>query len=140
MTSVISLDTAAKRPPSGEPRPPLSAGPGPEAELILVFASTTEVLNVEDHLEELDLPFELVPVPKAVNPNCGLAISFAEQVRPEIMAALDEGGFVPTAAYLRRGDDFQPLTESREEGRESLALQKVQAAPRAGVPPSAPPS
>lgn len=137
MTSVTSPDIAAERPEPALP-PPLLAGP--EAEFILVFASTTEVLNVEDHLEDLDLPFELVPVPKAVNPNCGLAISFAERNRPEIMAALDEGGFVPTAAYLRRGDDFQPLAEPGEGEREPRAPQKIQAAPLAGVPPSAPPS
>ena len=76
------------------------------AEIILVFASNTEVLNAEDCLEEADLPFELVPVPKEVNPNCGLAISFAPTDESNIMAALAEGGLTPQAAYLRRGGEF----------------------------------
>jgi len=81
----------------------------PEAEIILVFASNTEVLNVEDFLEDKDLPFELVPVPKEVNPNCGLAISFQDRVRADILAALSEADFKPLASYMRRGDDFKPL-------------------------------
>lgn len=80
----------------------------PDAEIILIFASNTEVLNVEDLLEEKDFIFELVPVPKEVNPNCGLAISFQSRVETAVMAALAEAGFKPRAAYLRRGDDFRP--------------------------------
>jgi hypothetical protein len=111
---MTSLETTVERLEAAEPLAPLLAAPEAEADVILVFASTTEVLNVESHLEDLDLSFELVPVPKAVNPNCGLAISFAEPARPEIMAALDEGGFVPTAASARLGDEFRPLAEPRE--------------------------
>jgi hypothetical protein len=122
---MTSLETAAERPEPAEPLALLPAAPEAEADVILVFASTTEVLNAESRLEDRDLPFELVPVPKAVNPNCGLAISFAEPARPEIMAALDEGGFVPTAAYVRRGDDFHPLIELREEAEKPAAAPEV---------------
>ncbi len=81
---------------------------GLEEEIVLVFPSNTMVLNVEDLLEEQGLPFELIPVPKAVNPNCGLAISFTNQARPEIMRALSRAKFRPSAAYRRQGDDFRP--------------------------------
>lgn len=82
-----------------------------DVEVILVFASNTEVLNVEDCLDEAGLLFELVPVPKEVNPNCGLAISFKMRDRREIMAELGEAGFKPTAIYQRAGDDFQVFAE-----------------------------
>ncbi|MDR2947398.1 MAG: DUF3343 domain-containing protein [Candidatus Adiutrix sp.] len=92
---------------------PLGAPPhreaASEAEIIFIFASNTEVLNVEDFLEEKDLDFALVPVPKEVNPNCGLAISCPAQAESGVAAALDEAGFRPQASYLRRGDDFAPL-------------------------------
>jgi len=94
-------------------KPDISWKPETRAEIILVFASNTEVLNVEDLLEEMDLPFELVPVPKEVNPNCGLAISFLKRDRADILAALAEGGFKPQASYLRRGDDFRPFSAAR---------------------------
>ncbi|MDR1297817.1 MAG: DUF3343 domain-containing protein [Deltaproteobacteria bacterium] len=75
-------------------------------EIILVFASNTLILNAEDLLEERGLPFTLVPVPKEVNPNCGLAISFVESDRDLILPVLEAAGLRPATAYRRHGDDF----------------------------------
>jgi hypothetical protein len=47
-----------------------------------------------------------VPVPKEVNPNCGLAISFVENDRDLIMPTLSAAGLMPSSAYRRCGDDF----------------------------------
>ena len=77
---------------------------GPE--IILIFASNTDILNAEDLLEERGLPFSLVPVPKEVNPNCGLAISLAENDHDLILPPLEAAGLRPSAAYRREGDDF----------------------------------
>lgn len=106
-TTMTAVETASQTP---EP----SWRAASEAEVIMIFASNTEVLNVEDFLEEKDLTFELVPVPKEVNPNCGLAISFKSQAEAGILTALAEGGFKPQASYLRRGDDFQPWEKERQ--------------------------
>jgi hypothetical protein len=83
-----------------------------KAEIILVFSSNTRILNAEDLLEEKGLPFVLVPVPKEVNPNCGLAISFNEQDHDLIIPVLQAADLRPAAAYRRCGDDFSvwPLT------------------------------
>jgi len=89
-----------------------SSGPGAAvsapAELVLVFASTTEVLNAEDRLEAEGFDFSLVPVPKEINPNCGLALSFSEKIAPEINRALAGAGLAPLAAYRRLGGEFSP--------------------------------
>ncbi|MDR3154764.1 MAG: DUF3343 domain-containing protein [Deltaproteobacteria bacterium] len=79
---------------------------GASGEIILVFPSNTRILEAEDLLEEMGLPFILVPVPKEVNPNCGLAISFLEDDRDLVLAPLREAGLRPQAAYLRKGDLF----------------------------------
>ncbi|MDR1656401.1 MAG: DUF3343 domain-containing protein [Deltaproteobacteria bacterium] len=76
------------------------------AEIILVFSSNTKILNAEDLLEEKNLPFILVPVPKEVNPNCGLAISFLESDRDLILPVLEAADLMPAAAYRRAGDLF----------------------------------
>ncbi|MDR2946522.1 MAG: DUF3343 domain-containing protein [Candidatus Adiutrix sp.] len=79
--------------------------------IILVFASNTLVLNAEDLLDDLDMLFELIPVPKEVNPNCGLAISFQEEDSPAIMAALKLAGLKPETVYRRIGSTFQPWAD-----------------------------
>ena len=96
----------------------LRAGPL-VAEIIMVFASNTEVLNVEDCLEEMELAFELVPVPKEVNANCGLAISFKEEDEAEIKTALAGAGFSPLASYWRQGDYFLPWAFDEASGENS---------------------
>ncbi|MDR1079535.1 MAG: DUF3343 domain-containing protein [Deltaproteobacteria bacterium] len=77
-----------------------------QGDIILVFASNTRILEAEELLEEGGLPFILVPVPKEVNPNCGLAISLREGDRDLILPALADAGLMPQSAYLRRGDEF----------------------------------
>jgi hypothetical protein len=47
-----------------------------------------------------------VPVPKEVNPNCGLAISFLERERHLVMPILEAAGLAPAAFYRRQGDQF----------------------------------
>jgi hypothetical protein len=88
------------------------------AEIILVFASNTRILSAEELLEDLGLPFELIPVPKEVNPNCGLALSFSENDVGLIMPPLDKADLWPESSYLRRGEDFRdyPLDRGRQGG------------------------
>jgi hypothetical protein len=76
------------------------------SEIILVFASNTRILEAEELLEEKALPFLLVPVPKEVNPNCGLAISFLAQDAGLVLPALKDAGLFPASSYLRTGDAF----------------------------------
>jgi hypothetical protein len=78
----------------------------PAAEIILVFSSNTAILNAEDLLESKDLPFTLVPVPKEVNPNCGLAISLLEADHDLIIPVLQAAGLWPAGAWRRQGDRF----------------------------------
>ncbi|MDR1872839.1 MAG: DUF3343 domain-containing protein [Deltaproteobacteria bacterium] len=77
-----------------------------DGEIILVFSSNTRILNAEDLLEEKNLPFTLVPVPKEVNPNCGLALCFMESSQDRIMPVLKAAELMPSAAYRRLGPEF----------------------------------
>jgi hypothetical protein len=70
--------------------------------MILVFASQTEVLNAEDVLEAAGLDFDLTPVPKAVNPNCGLALSIPGETAEAVSLALSRAGLTPAASYQRQ--------------------------------------
>lgn len=102
--------------------------------IILVFASNTLVLNAEDLLDELDLPFELIPVPKEVNPNCGLAISFREEDSPKIMAALELAKLKPETAYRRTVVGFQPWAADGAKAEEKAAHKVMGLAPEHSMP------
>ncbi|GHV58450.1 hypothetical protein FACS189460_5980 [Deltaproteobacteria bacterium] len=117
--------------------PPQPAGFDPPTEIILVFSSTTEVLNVEDLLEAGGLAFELVPVPKEVNPNCGLAISFRPESALAIDRALARAGLAATAAYLRRGGEFTALKPAKPAPPHSPAQPHSPAPPPSPAPPAA---
>jgi hypothetical protein len=84
-------------------------------EIILVFSSNTRILSAEELLEDLDLPFILVPVPKEVNPNCGLAISFSEKDADLILPVLDKSDLWPESSYLRKEDDFKDYPLQRAQ-------------------------
>jgi hypothetical protein len=67
-------------------------GPGRKAVLtmFLIFDSGTATLNAEDALTETGIPFELVPIPKDINPNCGFGIEIDAGRLYETMQVLTE--------------------------------------------------
>jgi methionine synthase II (cobalamin-independent) len=67
--------------------------------VILVFSSQTEVLNAEDVLEAAGLDFSLIPVPKAINPNCGLALRLQDEAEEAARLALRRAGLAIAASY-----------------------------------------
>jgi hypothetical protein len=86
-------------------------GPNPEdgrgrGELVLVFSTNTRILLAEELLDSLDLPFVLIPVPKEVNPNCGLAMSLQEEDAELVMPVLEKADLRPKDVYRRRGGAF----------------------------------
>ncbi|MDL2226423.1 DUF3343 domain-containing protein [Deltaproteobacteria bacterium OttesenSCG-928-M10] len=78
-------------------------------EIICIFSTNNLLLNAEDVLTELDLPYELIPVPKQVYSNCGLALSVKEEEFDEIVSVLRNAGYEPGTIYKRRGDEFERL-------------------------------
>jgi len=115
LTTAFTPDPETLAPPPAwlQPAAPEGAEP-PEpdfsapAELVLVFASTTEILNAEDRLETEGFNFSLIPVPKEINRNCGLALSFSAEIAPAVSRALAAAALEPRAVYRRSGGEFRP--------------------------------
>ena len=78
-------------------------------EIICIFPSNTLLLNAEDVLVEVDLPYELIPVPKQVYSNCGLALSVQHDIFEQILTALKAEGMEPGTIYQRFGNHFNRL-------------------------------
>jgi len=85
----------------------------PREVLVYIFSSIHQVLRAEKVLIRSGLPFDLIPVPKEVNPDCGMALEIELTEADDVMAALTRAGLVIEAVYRRRGRDFQLLPEPR---------------------------
>lgn len=75
-----------------------------EGNLLAVFNSTHRVMKAEYLLKELHLPMLLIPAPRQLQTDCGLAIRFEEQHREAIMEALESAAALPEfIAQLQAG-------------------------------------
>jgi len=66
------------------------------AKTLLVFRSIHHVLAAERALKAAGLQPDLVPVPKDVSPNCGMAITIAAQAAEAAAAVLADNPPVAT--------------------------------------------
>jgi hypothetical protein len=56
--------------------------------VLLIFQSIHQVLAAEETLRGAGVACDLVPVPKEIDPNCGMAITIAPADRPRGLRAL----------------------------------------------------
>lgn len=74
--------------------------------ILLLFRSVHEVLAAERHLKEVATEIDVVPVPKELSPNCGVALEVApEQLQP-IVAVLRRERLQPEEVYSKMGNEY----------------------------------
>ena len=87
-----------------------------EGEYVAIFNSIHRVMKAEKILKELRLPILLIPAPRALTADCGLAIRYAVGDREAVESALEEAGIVPEVIYLKQSDQYvQVETITRKE-------------------------
>lgn len=77
-----------------------------EGDFIAIFNNIHRVMKAEKILKEKRLNILLIPVPRALKSDCGLAIRYAENDREAIEGVLHESGLAPEETYRKSGDDF----------------------------------
>jgi hypothetical protein len=80
-----------------------------EGELVAIFNSIHRVMKAEKLLKGLNLPILLIPAPRTLSSDCGLAIRYPSEQREAVEAAMREAGMAPEEIYLHRGDDYEKL-------------------------------
>ncbi len=78
--------------------------------IICIFPSIHFVLKAEKHLKASGLQPDLVPVPKEISGDCGMALELEEKDLPQIKGLPPE--LKPEAIYLRTSKGFQKLLDS----------------------------
>lgn len=80
-----------------------------EDELVAIFNSIHRVMKAEKLLKGLQLPILLIPAPRSLSSDCGLAIRYPAAQREAVEAALTEAGLTPEEIHIRQGDTFVKL-------------------------------
>lgn len=73
---------------------------------LITFGSTHKALKAEKILKEKNIPFKLIPTPKALATFCDLSLSFQEQDREAVEAALRDNGVKAAEIYKKEGEEY----------------------------------
>ena len=81
-----------------------------EGDYVAVFHSVHRVLKAEKVLKEAGATFCLIPAPRQISADCGLALSFAPDVRAEIEALLNQAGLPIVALWAMQSGSYRSAT------------------------------
>ena len=83
----------------------------PDPVLVLIFRGIHQVLSAEKRLKRGGVPFRLIPVPRRLTSDCGLAIRIPLDQRDRAREILSGARLLPMSANLpRAGGEFDPVS------------------------------
>ena len=80
-----------------------------DGDYVAIFNSIHRVMEAERILKERKLPMLLIPAPRALAADCGLAIRYSEEARGEVEGALAQAGLLPRELYRKTGDGYDKI-------------------------------
>jgi Protein of unknown function (DUF3343) len=79
--------------------------------LILIFRGTHQVLSAEKRLKGGRVPVRLIPVPRRLTSDCGLAIRIPIGQRDRAREILSRARLLPVSAHLpREGGEYDSVS------------------------------
>jgi hypothetical protein len=79
---------------------------------VVSFFASEHAMRAERMLQRAELPARLVPGPREVSPNCGVAVAFVWEQEPEVEQALKDSKIRYEAIHRYDMDDGIQLAES----------------------------
>jgi len=77
-----------------------------DQDFVAIFHSIHRVLKAEKALKAVGEEFLLIPVPRQLTSDCGLALRFSPDHRAHILAQLAIDDLSPVEVYQRQGRDY----------------------------------
>ena len=77
-----------------------------EGDYVAIFNSVHKVMKAEKLLKKESIPMLLIPAPRSLSSDCGLAIRYASADRPQLEALLSAASLLPEEIYLKTGERF----------------------------------
>jgi len=80
-----------------------------DGDCVAIFNSIHRVMKAEKVLKGKKLGILLIPVPRQLTSDCGLAIRFAAELRGEVEATLAAAGLAISEIWQKQYDSFVQL-------------------------------
>jgi hypothetical protein len=77
-----------------------------EGDFVAIFNSVHRVMKAEKILKGEKLPILLIPAPRSLSSDCGLAIRYAAADRGRVEALLAAAALAPEEIYLKTASSF----------------------------------
>jgi len=86
-----------------------------EGDRVAIFHSVHKVMKAEKLLKLARVEMMLIPVPRELSSDCGLAIRFAEAVEPQVLAVLEEAELPPVELYVKVDGSYRLQTSAVDD-------------------------
>jgi hypothetical protein len=83
-----------------------------EGDLVAIFHSIHRVMKAEKALKQAGADILLIPVPRQLASDCGLAIRYSPDVQATVEDILRRENLLPAEIYSRVGQDYLRLDAS----------------------------
>lgn len=77
-----------------------------EGDYVAIFHSIHRVMKAEKILKSKRAPILLVPIPRQLTSDCGLALRYTEADREQVEGILEDAGLPPVEVFCKRGEEF----------------------------------
>jgi hypothetical protein len=85
-----------------------------DGDFVAIFNNIHRVMKAEKILKEQRLNMLLIPAPRALKADCGLALRYAEADRNAIEGVLLEADLAPEEVYRKNGEEFTRINTQGE--------------------------
>ncbi len=80
-----------------------------EGDCVAIFHSIHRVMKAEKILQNRGLDFLLIPVPRQLSADCGMAIRFSQTLQPAVEGALGDAGLSIAELWLMEAGKYRRL-------------------------------
>mgnify|MGYP001346138285 CR=1 FL=1 len=80
-----------------------------DQDYVAIFHSIHRVLRAEQLLKGAGAGFLLIPVPRKLTSDCGLALRISPAQLAEVFVVLDAAGLLPPELYQLRAGEYAPV-------------------------------
>ena len=77
-----------------------------EGDYVAIFNSIHKVMKAEKLLKMERIPMLLIPAPRSLSSDCGLAIRYGATERQQLESLLSAAALLPEEIYLKSGERY----------------------------------